>query len=136
MFSWIASFIAGPVVNGILNGYKAKLAAGNETDRLAVELASKSIEADIARRNAQRDLGIAGMNHPVWWLGWVLFVIPVGLYNAAIFILSTLGIPPDTFAVLRVPLEQEQLARTVVEYFFLAQGGTGIAGLLVSRFSK
>jgi len=94
------------------------------------------IEAEKARRSAQRDLGIAAMGHPVWWLAWSLFVIPVGVYNAAIFTLSILSIPPDTYAVLRVPLEQERLARDVIEYLFLAQGGAGIAGAIIGRFAK
>lgn len=136
MIQAILGFIGGPIVKGVIDGYKAKLAATNTTDRLAVELATKDIEAEIARRNAQRDLGIAGMSHPVWWIAWGLFVIPVGLYHATIFILSTLGIGPETYAVLKVPLDQQELSKVVIQYLFIAQAGAGVAGALIKRFVK
>ena len=136
MWTWLASFLTGPIVKGVLDGYKAKLAAANDSDRIAADLAGKAIEAEIARRNAQRDLGIASMSHPVWWIAWGLFVIPVGLYHATIFILSTLGIGPETFAVLRVPPDQQQLSNAVIQYLFLAQGGVGIAGTLIQRIAR
>ncbi len=133
---WLISLLTGPIINGLLDGYKAKLAATNTEDKLAVELAVADINAERDRRNAQRDLGIAGMNHPVWWVAWGLFVIPVGLYNATIFILSTLSIGPSTFSVLQVPVAQEQLMATIVQSIFLAQGISGIAGAAIKRFSR
>lgn len=143
MLAWIGSLIGGPVVNGLISAYKAKLAAGNDRDRMAVDLAKTDIEAEIARRNAQRDLGIAAMSHPVWWVAWCLFVIPVGLYHATIFIVSTLGIPPcggitvsPCFTVLRVPPDQQELSKTVIAYLFLAQGASGIAGAVIKKLSR
>ena len=29
MLSWLASFLSGPIVNGLIGAYKAKLEAGN-----------------------------------------------------------------------------------------------------------
>lgn len=143
MWTAILSFIGGPIVKGLIEGYKAKLEAGNTTDRIAAELAQKDIEGEIARRNAQRDLGIASMSHPVWWIAWGLFVIPVGLYHALIFLLSTAGIPPCSpkiltgcFTVLEVPPDQKNLSTAVIQYMFLAQATSGIAGAVISRFIK
>jgi hypothetical protein len=136
MWGMLASLIGGPILNSLVAAYKARLEATNTTDKLAVELAIKDIEAEIARRNAQRDLGIAGMSHPVWWIAWALFVLPVGAYHAAIFMLSIFSIGPDVYAVLKVPAEQEAMGRAVVEYIFLAQGTSGIAGAIISRFKR
>ena len=136
MWSWLGSLIGGPVVNGLLKAYQAKLDAGNTRDKLSAELAAKDIAAEIERRSAQRDLGIAGMNHPVWWIAWGLFVIPVGLYHATIFILSTLGIGPDIYAVLKVPADQQRLSEAVIQYLFLAQAGAGVAGAVIKRLSR
>jgi hypothetical protein len=47
MWTWLASLIGGPVVNGLINAYKAKLAATNAQDRIAADLAVKEIEAEI-----------------------------------------------------------------------------------------
>lgn len=143
MVKWFAGLLAQPVIDGILSGYKARLEAGNTTDRLAVELAAKDIDGEIERRKAQRDLGIASMSHPVWWLAWALFVIPVGIYHAAIFTLSTLSIPPcglgiveGCYSVLRVPPAQEELSKAIIQYLFLAQAGAGIAGAAIRRLSR
>lgn len=143
MFAWLASLISGPIINALVAGYKAKLDAGNTTDRLAVDLAVKEIEAERDRRQAQKDLGIAAMSHPVWWVAWGLFVIPVGIYHATIFILSTLGIPPcgkiivtGCFTVLEVPADQKALSTAVIQYLFLAQAGAGVAGMLAQRLLR
>lgn len=41
ILSWIGSLIAGPLVDA----YRARLAAGNEHDRMAADLAAKEIDA-------------------------------------------------------------------------------------------
>ncbi len=143
MLAWLGSLLGGPIVNGLINAYKAKLAAGNDRDRMAVDLAKADIEGEIARRNAQRDLGIVAMSHPVWWVAWCLFVLPVGLYHATIFVLSTLGIPPcggitvsPCFTVLKVPPDQQELSKTIISYLFLAQGASGIVGAVIKKLSR
>jgi hypothetical protein len=50
MLAFLGTLIGGPVVNGLLDAYRAKLAATNTADALAVDLAKKEIEADIAAR--------------------------------------------------------------------------------------
>ena len=50
MLAWLASLIGGPIVNGLIEGYKAKLDAANTHDRIAAELAAKDIETEIAAR--------------------------------------------------------------------------------------
>jgi hypothetical protein len=53
VWSWLASLIGGPVINGLINAYKARLNAANTQDRIAADLAAKEIEAEIeARRQA------------------------------------------------------------------------------------
>lgn len=136
MWKLILNFIGGPIVKGILDGYKARLASINTRDRLAVDIALKEVDAKIARTNARKEMNITSMSHPVWWFAWGLFVIPVGLYHASIYMLSILSIGPDVYAVLQVPPEQEKLGRTIVEYIFLAQGGAGVTGAVLNRFGK
>src|SRR5262245_3247746 len=53
MLQWLAQFLTAPIVNGVLNAYKAKLAAANAQGAQAVELARAALLAEIeARRNA------------------------------------------------------------------------------------
>ena len=68
MWTAILSFLGGPVIKGVIDGYKAKLEAGNTSERIAAELAQR--ELDVQRREAEvqsdykRALMAAGTNRP------------------------------------------------------------------------
>lgn len=51
MWGAILSFLGGPIIKGVIDGYKAKLAAGNTTERIAADLAAREI--DVQRREAE-----------------------------------------------------------------------------------
>lgn len=101
-----------------------KFKAGTAAEQATIIAA---VQGDNVRISAQRDVILAAMSHKVWWWAWGLFVFPVGLYHAAIFLLSVASIGPDTYAVLRVPGEQEQWARDIIKTIFALQAGTGVA---------
>ena len=63
MWTWLASLIGGPVVNGLINAYKAKLNASNTQDRIAADLAAKEIEGEIDRPMIYNTL----QRHDVLW---------------------------------------------------------------------
>jgi hypothetical protein len=52
MWITLLSFIGGPVVSGLINAYKAKLAAGNTSEKIASETASAEIAAQVSETNA------------------------------------------------------------------------------------
>jgi len=128
-------FLAPLISSGLLREVRAfldrrtDLAA--EKDRNAAEVAKSLIEAEISRRQAQKELGLASMRHPVWWVAWGLFVIPVGLYHATIFLASTFALD---IVVQRVPPVQEAWATEIIGSIFLAQLGAGALGLVARRF--
>lgn len=64
-WSWLASFLGGPVINGLISAYKAKLDATNTTDAQAVDLAKKELEAQIAA-NAEATKVMA-IEEGRWW---------------------------------------------------------------------
>lgn len=51
MWTAILSFLGGPIVNGAIKAYQAKLAAGNTTEKIAADLAAR--ELDVQRREAE-----------------------------------------------------------------------------------
>lgn len=59
IFSWLASFLSGPIVGAVIDGYKAKLAAGNDKDRIAADLAARELDVQRAEIEAQNALRIA-----------------------------------------------------------------------------
>jgi len=66
---WLLQLLASPVLNAIagpfLEAYKAKLAALNNKDTLAVQLAVKEIEAEIEARKQAATIIIAEQGR--WW---------------------------------------------------------------------
>jgi hypothetical protein len=80
MLQWLASFLTGPIVNGVIEAYKARLAATNTQDRLAVELAAKEIEAEIEARRQAGALVIAEQGR--WYTAVIrpLLALPVVIF--------------------------------------------------------
>ena len=59
----LAIIIGGPVVSGLINAYKAKLAAGNTSEKIASETASVEIVAQVSETNAIMQYRIAEIGH-------------------------------------------------------------------------
>ena len=55
----LANLIGGPIVSGLLKGYRAKLEAANASERIAADLAIKDIEAGIASRAHAKEIRMA-----------------------------------------------------------------------------
>ncbi len=41
---WLVSLLTGPIINGAIKAYQAKLAAGNTSEKIAADLAAKDLE--------------------------------------------------------------------------------------------
>src|SRR5215813_7073958 len=54
MLQWLAQFLTAPIINGVLDAYKAKLAAANAQGAQAVEVARAALLAEIDARRRQR----------------------------------------------------------------------------------
>lgn len=80
MWTWLATLLGGPVVNGLINAYKAKLEAANTQDRIAADLAVKEIEAEIAARKQASAVLIAEQGR--WYTAIIrpLLALPVIIY--------------------------------------------------------
>jgi hypothetical protein len=57
--NWLLSLITGPVINGVIDGYKAKLAAGNDRDRIAADLAGRELQVQQKEIEVAAQLRIA-----------------------------------------------------------------------------
>lgn len=76
MWTWLASLIGGPVINGLISAYKAKLDAANTQDHIAADLAAKEIEAEIEARKQASAIIIAEQGR--WYTACIrpLFAAP------------------------------------------------------------
>ena len=80
MLAWLASLISGPIVNGLIEGYKAKLDAANTHDRIAADLAAKAIEAEIAARQQASAIIIAEQGRGYTAIIRPLLALPIIIY--------------------------------------------------------
>src|SRR6187431_757668 len=80
MWSWLASLIGGPVVNGLISAYKARLDASNTKDHIAADLAAKEIEAEIVARKEASAVIIAEQGR--WYTAIIrpLLALPIVIY--------------------------------------------------------
>jgi hypothetical protein len=76
----LLNFFGGPVIQGAVDAYKAKLAAGNNQDRIAADLAGRELEVQAKEIEVQNQYKVALIGHwyePTQLLGYIL-VIYVG----------------------------------------------------------
>ncbi len=65
MWGFLASFLGGPIINGLINAYKAKLEAGNAAGRIAADLAAKELAVEQRERELATQLNISEQG--VWY---------------------------------------------------------------------
>jgi len=65
MWSWLASFLGGPIVKGLIDGYRAKLAADNTSERIAADLAARELAVEERERELATQIIIAEEGR--WW---------------------------------------------------------------------
>lgn len=93
---WLISLLGTPILNTLLEAYKAKLQAVNTQDQLAVTLAMKAIEAEIAARAEATK--VITIENGRWWTAmpralvqwsFSLFVVKVVLWDTMLSLGST-----------------------------------------------
>lgn len=63
IWSWLGDLIAGPILGKALDAYKAKIAAGNTSERIAADLASKEVALQQREAELQTQYRIAEIGH-------------------------------------------------------------------------
>lgn len=56
MWTWLASFLGGPLINGLITAYKARLDAAGTRDAKAADLAHAAISAEIETRRQAAEI--------------------------------------------------------------------------------
>lgn len=84
MWTWLASFLGGPVISGLINAYKARLEAGNTSDRIAADLAARELAVQQTEVEAQAQLKIAEIGH--WYEPEKLFAYVLLVYFAKVYV--------------------------------------------------
>lgn len=102
MWQFLLSLIGGPIVKGIIEGYKAKLEAGNTSERIAADLAAK--ELAVQQRQQELATQVTLQEEGRWWTAapralvcwsFALFVAKVVVWDTILGLGSTLPLKGD-----------------------------------------
>lgn len=90
----LLNFFGGPVIKGAVDAYKAKLEAGNNTDRMAADLAGRELEVQRREIEVQSDYKTSLIGHwyePVNLFGYIMvfYIGKVMVWDAALGLGST-----------------------------------------------
>jgi hypothetical protein len=84
MFAAILSFLGGPIVNGAIKAYQAKLAAGNTSENIASDLAARELAVQQKEIEVQAEYKRALIGH--WYEPTNLFGYIMVIYFGKIII--------------------------------------------------
>ena len=82
MWGAILSFLGGPIVNGAIKAYQAKLAAGNTSEHIAADLAARELAVQQRETEVQGEYKRALIGH--WYEPTNLFGYVMVIYFAKI----------------------------------------------------
>lgn len=124
-WSWLGSFLAGPLLGKALDAYKAKLAAGNTDAGIAADLAAKEILLQQREAVLQTQYRIAEIGH--WYEPDKIMGYAVAIYFAKLLIVDKVmgwGVtdPLAGFA--------ETTANLIVAFYFAKRGFENIARII------
>jgi hypothetical protein len=125
MWMTLLSFIGGPVVSGLINAYKAKLAAGNTSEKIAADVASSEIAAQTAETNAITQYRIAEIGH--WYEPDKLMGYCVTVYLAKLLIWDKVLGLGTTDPLLGW---SGTVSTTIVAFYFGKRGFENVAKIL------
>ena len=88
MWTFLLNLIGGPIITGIIDGYKAKLAAQNTADAQAADLARQEIMGEIVQRQTEASIirqeqgwRVTAMIRPLFALPFIVFTLKVVVWD-------------------------------------------------------
>jgi hypothetical protein len=82
--NWLIKLITAPILGSLVDGYKAKLAAGNDKDRIAADLAGRELAVQQKEIEVDGQLRIAQVGK--WWEPEKIMGYTVAIYFAKLLI--------------------------------------------------
>jgi len=132
MLKFILALLGGPLVNKLLEAYKAKLDASNNEKRIIADTAIEDIKAQIAAKQVQGDVVKEAMQHRMFWVAWSMAAIPTaawygwGMLDSMLYAGTLL---PD---VASLPPQLKEFADVVWDNLFVSGSIVASTGLVAN----
>ena len=88
MWAILANLIGGPIINGLIGAYKAKLEAGNTSERIAADLAARELAVEQREREVASQVVIAeqgrwytALPRPLFAFAFIIYVWKVVVFD-------------------------------------------------------
>lgn len=102
IWKWLAELIGGPIIQGLVNGYKAKLDAGNTSERIAADLAARELAVEQRERELASQIVIAeqgrwytALPRPLFAGAFVIYIWKVVVWDKVLGLGVTDGLSPE-----------------------------------------
>ena len=131
ILSWLASLFTGPLLDKALAGWKAKLAADNDRDKIAADLAAREIEVQAREIEAQTQYRLATVGR--WYEPEKLMGYAVAVYVAKLLIYDKvfgLGSTDPLAGWI------ETTANLIVAFYFGKRGAENVARIVAGALRK
>ena len=130
MWGWLASLIGGPIVNGLIEGYKAKLTAENTSEKIAADLAARALAVEQRERELAAQVVIAeqgrwytALPRPLFALAFIIYVWKVVVWDKVLGLGTTDPLSGDV----------AQWAMIVLTAYFGGRSLEKVAGILARK---
>jgi hypothetical protein len=100
----------------------------------AKDIGTAVIQSEGTRYQAWGSVLQVAMGHPVFWIGWGLGVLPVMLYYASIFWVSTF--PALGWEVQRAPADALEFAHQITNWMFGIAGASSLVAGVAQAWAK
>lgn len=132
IFSWLASFLTGPVLKSMLDAYKAKLSAQNTSESLAAGLAARELQVQQVETIAQAQLKVAEIGHP-WEPEKLAFYVTLIYYAKIVLYDVVLGnVTHGSTDALHGQVAQ--WAQLIMGFYFTKRGAENVARILTRKW--
>ena len=109
MWTFLANLIGGPIVTGLINAYKAKLAAGNTSERIAADLAARELAVEQRETEISASVVIAEQGRwytacirPLFCLPFIVFTFKVIVWDKVLGWGVTDPLDPNMWSVFMI----------------------------------
>ena len=120
-FGFLLKFLGGGVIQSIIAARQTELSSANETRRIQVQADLNNLNFEMQRRQAQRDLQLKELEHPLLWFGKAILIISVCSYWSVRFWSVTLGLKDYNVAIAELPADLFNVSTIVLGYLFLGE---------------
>ena len=128
MWTWLASFLGGPIINGLIGAYKAKLSAENTSEKIAADLAARELAVQQVEIAAHTQLRIAQVGK--WWEPEHLFGYTMVIYFGKVVLWDKVFASLTVGSTDAITGEVGQWAGMIMLFYFGKRGIKNVARIL------